>query len=790
MFLKFQIKLLPEGNLVPKNTYEARKLLSSLGLSYKLIDAYINDCILFWKENAALDRCLKCNVSRYKINCARVKKIARKILRYFPLTPRLKRLFMSRAIAESMRWHINNPPDGKESRHLAHSDEWKEFDVKHPEFACEARNVRLGIATDGFNPFRDKQPGIDIDDYLRPLVDELQELWHTERRKRLANNGKLESRKRSLELPVEKIQEQLKNVSGVIFGKNPATKKRKRHKPNWTKRSILYELTYVEDRKLLHNIDVMHCEKNFSENIVGTMLGIDGKNKDTDKARKDLEDKGIRKDLWLTQRPDGLYVKPCASFALTLKEREAFFEFLKSVKYPDGYAANISRSVNATNGRLTGLKSHEYHILIQQILPIGMRGFVDKEISTTLFELGSFFQDLCSKTLRRNELEKLEERIVLILCKLEKIFPSAFLDVTFHLAVHLPREAILGGPFVSNRARPEGSIVEAYIVKECITFCSMYLNEVETVHNRPQRNEDFGECRKGYTVFTETARPFGLVTRNGEMSQELRDVAHWFILLNSPEIEEYLEYGTQKTVACSKWTKHNQCATKSLSQVVQRESKILEILLEMQVNQLRANKSTEATDELWSLANGPNLLVKEHYGCITNGLRFHTREVDDHLRSQNSCVLAHGDREGKMHNYYGHLIKVWEFEYMFFYLNDTKWGEPWQVVQLVKQRGVFDLPKVGDGEPLDSLECTDAFQQESMTSGVPIDIEGNIRFRREDAEVEVIAGVGPLHETTENLTDDEVDEEHEIIGEDINDKAGEDDEISDADMDPNMEYDA
>ncbi|KAI8551187.1 hypothetical protein RHMOL_Rhmol06G0165700 [Rhododendron molle] len=265
--------------------------------------------------------------------------------------------------------------------------------------------------------------------------------------------------------------------------------------------------------------------------------------------------------------------------------------------------------------------------------------------------------------------------------------------------------------------------------------------------------------------------------------------------------------------------------------------------LDVDVNRLRVNKSIEVTGELWSLANGPNLLVKEHYGCITNGLRFRTREVDDRRRSQNSGVLAHGDHEGKMHKYYGHLIKVWEFEYMcentvllfqcewyntgntgrngtirtdkyctsinvksrwcqsdpfilpsqamqVFYLNDTKWGQPWQVVQLVKQRGVFDLPEVGDGEPLDSPECTDAFQQESMTSGVPIDIEGNIRFRREDAEVEVIAGVGPLHETTENLTDDEVDEEHEIIGDDTNDEAGEDDEISDDDMDPDMDYDA
>ena len=90
---------------------------------------------------------------------------------------------------------------------------------------------------------------------------------------------------------------------------------------------------------------------------------------------------------------------------------------------------------------------------------------------------------------------------------------------------------------VSNRARPEGSIAEAYIVKECITFCSMYLDG-----ERPERNEDYGERREGYTVFAETARPIGLVTRDGEMSQELRDIAHWFVLFNSPEIKMYLEY--------------------------------------------------------------------------------------------------------------------------------------------------------------------------------------------------------------------------------------------------------
>ena len=30
---------------------------------------------------------------------------------------------------------------------------WKELDEKHPNFAQEPRNVRLGLAADGFNPF-------------------------------------------------------------------------------------------------------------------------------------------------------------------------------------------------------------------------------------------------------------------------------------------------------------------------------------------------------------------------------------------------------------------------------------------------------------------------------------------------------------------------------------------------------------------------------------------------------------------------------------------------------------
>ena len=43
-------------------------------------------------------------------------------------------------------------------------------------------------------------------------------------------------------------------------------------------------------------------------------------------------------------------------------------------------------------------------------------------------------------------MKELENKIVVILCKLERIFPPAFFDVMVHLAIHLPREAMLAGP--------------------------------------------------------------------------------------------------------------------------------------------------------------------------------------------------------------------------------------------------------------------------------------------------------------------------------------------------------
>ena len=63
-------------------------------------------------------------------------------------------MYMSKKMAEDMRWHNEKRVDDRNIlRHPADSKAWKEFDKTYPNFSKDPRNVRLGLASDGFNPF-------------------------------------------------------------------------------------------------------------------------------------------------------------------------------------------------------------------------------------------------------------------------------------------------------------------------------------------------------------------------------------------------------------------------------------------------------------------------------------------------------------------------------------------------------------------------------------------------------------------------------------------------------------
>ncbi|CAM8978235.1 unnamed protein product [Rhodiola kirilowii] len=52
-----------------------------------------------------------------------------------------------------MSWHASPKVDVHHMVHPSDGESWKQFDRCHPHFASDARNVRLRLCTDGFNPW-------------------------------------------------------------------------------------------------------------------------------------------------------------------------------------------------------------------------------------------------------------------------------------------------------------------------------------------------------------------------------------------------------------------------------------------------------------------------------------------------------------------------------------------------------------------------------------------------------------------------------------------------------------
>ena len=148
-----------------------------------------------------------------------------------------------------------------------------------------------------------------------------------EMRKSKKFDGQIERRGPPRKLTTENILAQLNHLQDRLPGKHKQyggiKRKRLPDELNWAKKSIFFQLEYWKHLPLKHNLDVMHIEKNVCDSILGTLLNIEGKTKDTDKARLDLEDMGIRKELYLYK--DGQkWKKPPASYVLSNEERRLF----------------------------------------------------------------------------------------------------------------------------------------------------------------------------------------------------------------------------------------------------------------------------------------------------------------------------------------------------------------------------------------------------------------------------------------------------------------------------------
>jgi hypothetical protein len=445
----------------------------------------------------------------------------------------------------------------------------------------------------------------------------------------------------------------------------------------------------------------MHITKNVTESLLRTLCNLE-KSKDGPKARYDMKYFGIRKALQapdtddnddgdddddqtegtqrLRKRPkkQKAVVLPAACFTMSPEELEQLFRCLVGVKVPHGYSGSIRRYLDVAKKSFTGMKSHDCHVLITQILPVAIRGIMDEHVRDTLFGLCNFFDVINRKSISVRQLKMLQDEIVVILCELEIYLPPAFFDICVHLLLHVVDDIRQLGPtfyhymmpferqncvmkgHVRNRARPDASMAKGFLTYECISFCQNYLStEDEQDH-------------VGLPTRTHLGRLAGVGHREGNRSVHVGienrrddfDRAHRVLLQHLELIEPFVQ--EHKSIIEKHYVDTGR--PRKMGDVTkEHNSSFTRWFKKRQLLQAQSTMPCTGDEKLtYTLSQGPGQNVKTYQGYDINGYRFGTEEKDKNSESQNSGVtmLSYADDETDVQErFFGRIEEIWELNY-------------------------------------------------------------------------------------------------------------------------------
>nr|ABG66009.1 transposon protein, putative, CACTA, En/Spm sub-class [Oryza sativa Japonica Group] len=533
-----------------------------------------------------------------------------------------------------------------------------------------------------------KQPGNDIDVYLRPLVEDLKLLWKKEGVPVWDEDKQEEFNLRALLFVTINDWPALSNLSGqsnkgykacthcmdetestylkhyrkVVYmghrrfltANHPVQKKGKHfehkadHRTKPKHRSGKTVFAMVKDLKefldVRHAIDMMHLTKNLCVNLLG-FLDVYGKSKDTLEARNDLKHMEQRGDLHPEPKEKGSHYLSPASYTLSKAEKESMFECFESVKVPSGYSKNIKRIISTKEKKFTNLKSHDYHVLMTQLLPVIIRGILPDNIRATITKLCAFMNAISQKVIDPDRLEALQNDVVQCLVSFELIFPPSFFNIMMHLLCHLVKEIGILGPvylhnmfpferymgvlkkYVRNRARPEASIAKGYRTEEVIEFCVEFIEDLRPIGVPESRHEGrlWGK---------------GTLGRKAIMTVDNN-------LFLAPYIEEHLALLRARNIGKSDaWiTRHH-----------------IDTFPAWLRQHLLGNETIN--QQLAFLARGPSGSIVTFQGYEINGYTFYTRAQDMKSTNQNSVVRIDAmGHDGTTGTYYGAIKDIWELDY-------------------------------------------------------------------------------------------------------------------------------
>ena len=245
-----------------------------------------------------------------------------------------------------------------------------------------------------------------------------------------------------------------------------------------------------------HTLDVMHVERNVSNNILKHIMG----EKDSVAGRRDMEEAGRFEQLWLQRDGEaGDYVMPAAPWVFTPAEKTEFLKLISHTRVPTGYSATLTKHIGEQ--KLAGLKSHDHHCLIQQVMPAAIRHSLSRGPRLAIIGLGNLFHRICSKVINPADMNDLKILAAETLCLVELNFPPGFFDIMVHLVIHLVDELSKCGPvhsrscygierylgvltsYVRDTSKPEAGMASGYAIDEALGFCTEYFS----LYNHTQR---------------------------------------------------------------------------------------------------------------------------------------------------------------------------------------------------------------------------------------------------------------------------------------------------------------
>ena len=139
--------ILPENNLLPSSYSDAADMIKHLLVPAKKYDCCVNDCIIYRGIYSDSKRCPKCNENRYSNGTT-----PRKVFKYLPLGPRIRRLFGNTSTSQLLQSHQDTTATRTVSD-IHETDTWKKRYRIGGIINGDPRGLSLALCADGTNPF-------------------------------------------------------------------------------------------------------------------------------------------------------------------------------------------------------------------------------------------------------------------------------------------------------------------------------------------------------------------------------------------------------------------------------------------------------------------------------------------------------------------------------------------------------------------------------------------------------------------------------------------------------------